>query len=154
MQILFVCTGNSCRSPMAAALFKKMAQDEGLSVQVQSCGIATFLGMGASREAIEVLRHVDIDLLGHKSKPLNEELVNWSDLILVMERRHKNRVLEDWPEAKNKVFLLTEFAKLEEKDIIDPVGKPPEVYEGLLMDLKFYLSKIIEVIKNESNNSK
>ncbi len=154
MKVLFVCTGNSCRSPMAAALLKKAAQEKNLNIDVDSCGVTAFSGMGASREAIDVLRRVGIDIFGHKSKPLNEELINWADLILVMEKGHKNRVLKDWPEAGNKVFLLTEFAKSEEKDIIDPVGKPSEVYEGLLMDLTFYLNKIIDRIENENSNSK
>ena len=154
MKVLFVCTGNSCRSPMAAALLKKAAQEKNLNIDVDSCGVTAFSGMGASREAIDVLRRVGIDIFGHKSKPLNEELINWADLILVMEKGHKNRVLKDWPEAGNKVFLLTEFAKSEEKDIIDPVGKPSEVYEGLLMDLTFYLNRIIDRIENENSNSK
>ena len=154
MKVLFVCTGNSCRSPMAAALLKKTAQDKKLNIDVDSCGITAFSGMSASREAIDVLRHAGIDIFGHKSKPLNEELINWADLILVMEKIHKNRILRDWPEAGRKVFLLTEFAKSEEKDIIDPIGKPFEVYEGLLMDLKFYLDKIIDRIENENSSSK
>jgi len=154
MKVLFVCTGNSCRSPMAAALFKKAAQEKRLNVDVESCGITAFSGMSASKGAIDVLRHVGIDIFGHKSKPLNKELVNWADLILVMERGHKNSILRDWPQAQNKVFLLTEFAKSGEKDIIDPIGKPFEVYEELLMDLKFYLDKIIDRIENENSNSK
>jgi len=153
MKVLFVCTGNSCRSPMAAALFKKAALEKNLNIDVDSCGIAAFSGMGASREAIDVLRHVGIDIFGHKSKPLNKQLINWADLILVMEKGHKDRILQDWPEAGNKIFLLTEFAKSEEKDIIDPIGKPLEVYEGLLMDLTFYLNKIIDRIECEDSNS-
>lgn len=154
MKVLFVCTGNSCRSPMAKALFKKMAEEQNLHVEVDSCGTATLVGMSASKDAIEALRREGIDISGHKSKPINKELVDWADLIFVMERRHLDRILEDFPEARAKVHLLSKYANDEEKDIIDPIGKPREVYEELLLTLKFYLPKVIERIKNESSFSK
>ncbi|MDP8216159.1 MAG: low molecular weight protein arginine phosphatase [Candidatus Kaelpia imicola] len=150
MKVLFVCTGNSCRSPIAAALLKKMAQEKGLNIEIKSCGTAALLDMKATKEAIEVLKREDIRIFDHRSKPLNRELIDWAELILVMEGRHKRELLQHQSQAQRKVFLLTEFAEKGEQDIIDPIAKPFEVYEGLLMDLKFYLTKVIERIKNES----
>ncbi|MDP8253427.1 MAG: low molecular weight protein arginine phosphatase [Candidatus Kaelpia aquatica] len=150
MKVLFVCTGNSCRSPIAAALLKKMAQEQGLDIETKSCGTAALLGMEATKEAIEVLKREDIRIFDHRSKPLTEELIDWADLILVMEERHRRSLLQYQPQANEKVFLLTEFAGSGKQDIIDPIAKPLEVYEGLSIDLKFYLIKVIERIENEN----
>lgn len=154
MKVLFVCTGNSCRSPMAAAIFEKMAKEQGLNVEVKSCGTATLPGLPASKPAVDVLRREGIDISAHKAVPIDSQLVNWADLILVMEERHRQQIIEDYPHCKEKVFLLTEFANQEKRDIIDPIGKPPEVYEGLVLDLKFYLGKVIGRLKNEDKHSK
>ncbi len=154
VKILFVCTGNSCRSPMAAALFQKMAKSEGLDVEVKSCGTATLSGLSASKPAIEVLRREGIDISGHKAVPVNSQLVNWADVILVMEEKHKEDIIEKFPQVRGKVYLLTEFADQERKDIVDPIGKPSEVYEGLVLDLKYYLEKIIRRFKDENKYCK
>ena len=153
MKILFVCTGNSCRSPMAAALFDKMAKKNNSNFLVDNCGTATLVGMSASKNAIDIMRREDIDISAHKSKPINKDFVDWADLILTMEERHREKILQQWPASSAKVFLLTEFAKEGERDIVDPIGKPPEVYEGLLIDLQYYLPKVIERLKNESSFS-
>ncbi len=150
MKVLFVCTGNSCRSPMAAALLGKMAKERGLDIETKSCGTAALLGMRATKETIEVLKREDTMIFDHRSKPLNQEVIDWADLILVMEERHRESLLQYQPQAKEKTFLLTKFVGEEERDIIDPIAKPLEVYEGLLIDLKFYLTKVIERIKNEN----
>ena len=154
MKVLFVCTGNSCRSPMAAALFQKMAKNQGLDVEVKSCGTATLPGLSASKPAIEVLRREGIDISAHKAVPVNSELINWADVILVMEEKHKEQIIEKFPQVQGKVHLLTEFANQEKKDIIDPIGKPSEVYEGVVLDLKYYLGEIIRRLKDEDKYCK
>lgn len=154
MKILFVCTGNSCRSPMAVGLLKKMATEKKLKLELESCGISTLVGMSASKEAIDILRNQGIDISSHKAKPITRELIDWADFILVMEERHKERIIEEYEFAKGKVYLLTEYANNENKDIIDPIGKPAEVYEGLIIDLQFYLEKVIQRLLNESSPGK
>lgn len=139
---------------MAGAILSKLAQKEGLNLEIDSCGTAALLGMSASKEAIEVLRREQIDISGHRSKNLQPQLLEWADLVLVMEKRHQGEIMERFPQAKEKVHLLSKFANGEEKDIIDPIGKPLEVYEGVVLDLKFYLSKVLERIKNEGSSSK
>jgi len=136
---------------MASAMLKKMAQEEGLDIDVDSCGSEAFLGLKISKETSDVLRREGMGRLDYKSKPLNKQLIDWADIILVMENRHRLRIMEEGPGAEKKTYLLTEFANAESREIVDPIGKPLEVYEGLFMDLKFYLVKVLERIKNESS---
>ncbi|BFH65616.1 low molecular weight protein arginine phosphatase [Paenibacillus azoreducens] len=108
--ILFVCTGNTCRSPMAEALLRKMAKERGLGVEARSAGVAAMDGMPMSRHAEAVLRdhHIDECLT---SKALSQEAVRWSDLILTLTQGHKQHVIRSFPEAAGKVFTLKEYAE-------------------------------------------
>ena len=110
-RILFVCTGNTCRSPMAAGLFAKMLQERGVTgIAVASAGLAAFDGAPASAEAVEVMRQFGVDLSGHRTRRLTREMVLTADLVLTMTKRHKEAVLALAPEAAGKVFTLREFA--------------------------------------------
>ena len=125
MNVLFVCTGNTCRSPMAAALFNKIAVERNLDVRIESAGVFANDGDGASAEAIVVMKKYDIDLLGHHSQTINTELIEKSDLILTMTAAHK-MLLDQY--AKDKTFTLCEYAQID-GDIPDPFGSDLEEYE-------------------------
>ncbi len=139
--ILLVCTGNSCRSVMAAALLEKMLKGKG-KYKINTAGTAAFKGTRATDEAIEVMSEEHIDVSKHLSQPLSNELVDAADLILVMERRHKEYILNHKPDARNKVHLLSEFGrpqeenKLVDPDIPDPIGRPLDFYRKVLGIIK------------------
>ncbi|MDD5154916.1 MAG: L-threonylcarbamoyladenylate synthase [Candidatus Omnitrophica bacterium] len=147
--VLFICTGNSCRSVMAEALLKKMLSERNRSdVEVLSAGTMMNAGLPATEQTKEVLKRENIDVSGHISRQVSREIINRSDIILVMEKTHEGRVLEMAPEARNRLFLLKEFAKINEDglDIEDPIGKSMEFYSNIFNTIKQALERIIDII--------
>lgn len=112
LRILFVCTGNTCRSPMAEAILRKIAQDEELEIEVRSAGVSAMNGSPASREASQVLKEKGIKH-SHRSQVIQPELVDWADLILTMTRTHKYFVISEYPDSMEKVYTLKEYACLD-----------------------------------------
>lgn len=144
MNILFVCTGNTCRSPMAAALFNKIAVEKKLDVRIESAGIFAAEGDTASNEAIIAMKKYDIDLLGHHAQNINTELLDKSDLILTMTAAHK-MVIE--PSAQRKTYTLCEYAGID-GDIPDPFGGDVSEYEECAEKIYDALLKVAEKIEN------
>lgn len=111
--ILFVCTGNTCRSSMAEALFRRMLEDAGEAlkgIRVISAGTAALKGQRASNNATQVMREWHIDLGHHQARPLTKELIKEADLIFTMTRNHKQQVLNLDPTAEQKTYTLKEYA--------------------------------------------
>lgn len=148
MNILFVCTGNTCRSPMAAAIMDKIAVENELDVFIESAGIFAGEGDSASDNAIEALKRYNIDLSGHRTQPVTEDLLKQSDLILTMTEGHK-KLIE--PLASGKVFTLLEYAG-SDGDISDPFGGDLEEYGETAKEIYDALVDIAEklpIIKTE-----
>lgn len=109
-RILFVCTGNTCRSPMAEALFKRKALERGMAVEARSAGVAAADGMPISENAAQTLRERQVPHEG-TSCALSAEAVGWADLILTMTAGHKRLLLERYPEAVEKTHTLKEYVE-------------------------------------------
>lgn len=118
MRILFVCTGNTCRSPMAEGMLRKLAVERGLTIEVQSAGVAASEGLSMSLHAASVLRDQGIE--DHiTSTPLRAEHTQWADLILTLTEAHKYRVIQVFPETADKVYALKEFVENNEMVVTD-----------------------------------
>ncbi len=120
-RLLFVCTANICRSPMAEALADRYARERRWAVEVASAGTHALPGNPAAPNAVKAVRDVGCDLRAHASRPIDEELVAWADRILVMEMRHARTIRERFPVADDKVLLLGTFGGVVEID--DPYGR-------------------------------
>jgi protein-tyrosine-phosphatase len=130
--ILFVCTGNTCRSPLAEAIARRALQEEGLEgFHVGSAGVHAAPGGRASSGSLEVARANGLDLEAFVSRPLTPDLVENADLILVMEPAHRSAVLGLAPQADTKTLLLGELAGEEgpQAAVPDPFGGSPEAYQ-------------------------
>lgn len=139
-KILFVCTGNTCRSAMAAAMMSDIAEKNDLDILVDGAGIFATIGECAADNAIAVMKKRNIDLSLHRTKPLTEELIDMADIILTMTEAHKMLISNM---AEGKVFTLAEYAD-SEGDIPDPYGGDIEEYEETADEIYDILVDIAE----------
>lgn len=141
-KVLFVCSGNTCRSPLAEAAMKNMIVKEKAedSFRTASAGLMTVDGLPASNYAITAAREKNMDLSAHYSQQLQTSLVELADIILTMTAGHKQFIDENWPQAAEKTFLLKEFAGCC-GDIIDPFGGSLDDYRHCLSQIQDCLQK-------------
>lgn len=146
--VLFVCSGNTCRSVMAQGLFTKIWKDTGeknIPVIVRSAGTETVDGLRATEEALEVLRGEGVDLKHHRSRRINDELIDEADYIFTMTGKQKEILLERFPAALGKVHLMWEFAAPDKaRDILDPFGRGLEQYLLTGEEIRTALREIIK----------
>ncbi|MFM7376022.1 MAG: serine hydroxymethyltransferase, partial [Chthoniobacterales bacterium] len=149
-KVLFICTGNVCRSPMAEGLLRSMAEGRA-DLEVTSAGLGAGRGQPPSLHAIDALRAEGIDISDIRSQPVSAELLEDSDFIFTMTRDHLDMLLLLYPEMAPKARLLRfeEAAKGGRADVTDPIGGTRDTYEACKEDIKRALPRIFAIVTGQ-----
>ncbi|WP_459502001.1 low molecular weight protein arginine phosphatase [Bacillus sp. C1] len=139
-RVLFVCTGNTCRSPMAEALLRHYGEEK---FEVKSAGVFASPGSDASLHAKDALAEKGIKE-AHASQQITEELLEWADMVLAMTESHKQLVLGYYPSASEKVDTFYEFVEGTSKDISDPFGGSFSIYQSTLEEMEKLVQTLLE----------
>lgn len=144
MRILFVCTGNTCRSPMAEYFAKKYIKENNLeNCEVGSAGINAATGQSASKEAVKVMKEKGVDITDHRSKMLMKEDLKENDKVFTMTNSQKE-VIEDMYGFK-EVYTLKHYVKsCEDCDILDPFGFDTSKYRETRDEIEFAVNKLFD----------
>lgn len=152
-KILFVCTGNTCRSSMAEAIARQKLKEKNVkAIEVMSAGTGAFDGSPASPKAVEVLKEKNFDLGSHRSKRINAQMLEEADYIFTMTVIQKQQVLYLYSEAKEKTSTLNEFAFGSQGDlnIDDPFGGDADCYRQCAVQLEKAIESMLgKVIKKD-----
>lgn len=142
--VLFVCTGNSCRSPIAHGMLAKRLAKR--AVEVRSAGTGAPVGAPATEFAIAAAAEHAVDISGHRARQLTPAMIRTADLVLVMEKHHRERVVELVPKAIGRTRLLGGYPD-QTREIADPIGRPLAVYRRVAAEIEYAVERLASDIE-------
>lgn len=142
MNLLFICTGNTCRSPIAEGLSRVIGERKGIEIHSLSAGLFTAPGAKVSSQSVEAIAS-KVDISNHVSRPLKMEYVQAADYVIPMTSDHKAILLRQFPFEQEKIMTLSEWAG-EQGDVEDPFGQDQEVYNACALQIEEWLEKGFE----------
>lgn len=149
-RVLFVCTGNTCRSPMAAAAFRHLCRTAGLAgIEVGAAGLAAAPGAPITAQAQFALHQAAIPAATGVSRPLTSDLVAGAHRILVMTREHRRELVRRFPQAAGKTRTLLSLANSAESDVADPAGGDSEDYIHCLETMLPALRELVREVRGD-----
>lgn len=145
IKVLFVCTGNTCRSPMAEGIFNALAKKRSLDARAVSCGISAFPGMAASADAIIAANAYGADLSGHISHAVTGEIVDAADLVCCMTGGHAETLRRSFPQHASKIRMLASA------DISDPFMRGADVYARSAAEIERAVVRLLDELGSSSH---
>ena len=153
--VLFVCTGNTCRSPLAARILKSRIKEKAWKgFRVSSAGTGAMEGGRASVGTEGAARRMGLSMAGFRSKPLSRSRVARADLILTMSPHHKTDIDMRWPDAAAKTYVLSEYTGSGRGSIADPVGGFDDAYQSCASDLGDEIERLLPKLKRAAERSR
>lgn len=155
-RVLFVCTANICRSPMAEAIFEALAADRGLDFEAESAGVAAPEGAPMAREAVAALEEVGIHPgHDHRARPVSREMLRRADLVLAMTPRHTAELRRLAPELSEKAHVLPRYAGgPDDAEVPDPYGYPMSFYRACVRQLYECIHRVVDDLDRPSHEDR
>jgi len=142
--VLFVCTGNTCRSPLAEALFNKYAAEKGIPYTAGSAGVCVKYPSEASENTVIAGKELGVDLSAHRSRQVDVEILSKAALIVCMNERHKTMLGERFGGIADKAALISDGG------IADPYGMSLGVYRAMAADMDKAVKRLVEKLSREA----
>ncbi|MDA8229019.1 MAG: low molecular weight protein arginine phosphatase [Desulfitobacterium hafniense] len=140
LKLLFVCTGNTCRSPLAVGLARQIFPAD---TEIYSAGTSAFEGVAASPETIKVLNAKNIDITSHRARCVDKELIREADWVITMTKAQERHLKALYPEFAQKIKRLGDWSS-HGKDVSDPWGGDTEVYQRCAEELEVLIKSLKE----------
>ncbi len=153
VNVLFVCTGNTCRSPMAEGLFRKAAEEK--DYQVSSAGVAAYNGSMISIESHEILDEKNATIEGFRSRMVDADILAQASHVFCLTQGHLEVLEEMFPEHQKKLYLVTEFAQINGqvgRDIQDPIGAGRSAYQEVAEQLEISIKGLLGFLEVEQSS--
>jgi len=157
--VVMVCTGNTCRSPMAEGILKSILEERGeTGIAVSSAGISGMFDYPATSYAQEAARHWGVDISSHKARGLSSHLIKSADLLLAMSPEHVEYILKIDPDAAGKTFLIKAFPRPyspAQEGVDDPIGGMLDQYNRTFLELDDTIRRALpEILKKAGSLEK
>jgi protein-tyrosine-phosphatase len=149
-KVLFVCTANICRSPIAVGIFNALVEDRGLTFQAESAGTAALVGDPVASHTYQVARELGLDIDGHRARQVDETMLREAHFVLTMTPQHRDTLHRNFKDFKEKIYTLPEYSDGDTAGgIADPYGRSIGIYRTSAQKILHHVELVVERLERE-----